>query len=133
MTRGTTMITLPAPAVGLSDLLLNRDVHDQAMLSVPAVENLHLLCAGAIPTNPQELVSRAPFLYLMKTLPERYRAIVIATPPALKYSDAQMIAARACGCLLVTSRHHTRVGDVERVKSQLATGRVTLVGGVIQE
>jgi Mrp family chromosome partitioning ATPase len=112
---------------------MNRDVHDHALLSVPAVENLHVLCAGAIPTNPQELVSRAPFIYLMKTLPERFRAIIIATPPALDYSDAQMIAARAQGCLLVTCRHHTRLADVERVKAQLKPAGATLLGGVIQE
>src|SRR6185369_7748835 len=51
---------------GLSDLLRNRDVHDQAILPVQAIDNLHVLCAGAIPTNPQELVSRTPFQYLMK-------------------------------------------------------------------
>ena len=121
------------PAVGLADLLQNRDVHDQALLPVPAVENLHVLCAGAVPANPQELVSRTPFIYLMKTLPERFGAVIVVAPPALQYADAQIIAARAQGCLLVTRRHRTRLADVERVKSQLEPSRAVLLGGVIQE
>jgi chain length determinant protein tyrosine kinase EpsG len=121
------------PLAGLSDMLRNRDVEGLAMLAVPAVENLHVLCGGAVPSNPQELVSRAPFMYLMKTLPERFRAIIVATPPALACADAQIIAARTGGALLVARRHRTRVADVARVKDQLAAGRVTLLGGVIHE
>lgn len=122
-----------APAVGLSDLLQNRDVHDEAILPVAGIDHLHLLAAGPVPTNPQELVSRTPFIYLMKTLPERFRAVIIATPPAIEFADAQIIAARARGCLLVTRRHRTRLTDVERVKSQLAPGHAELLGGVIRK
>jgi len=118
---------------GLSDLLRNRDVHDQAILPVQAIDNLHVLCAGAIPTNPQELVSRTPFQYLMKTLPERFRAIIVATPPALSCADAQIIASRTQGCVLVARRHQTRVAEVEEIKDRLASGRATLVGGVMRE
>jgi chain length determinant protein tyrosine kinase EpsG len=120
------------PAAGLSDLLRNRDVHDAAIVPVPAVDSLHVLCAGQVPSNPQELVSRTPFMYLMKTLPDRFRALVIATPPALAYADAQVIAARAGGCLLVTRRHRTRIADVARVKDQLVPAKATLVGGVLR-
>jgi chain length determinant protein tyrosine kinase EpsG len=123
---------LKAP-VGLCDLLRNRDVHDQAIQPIQAVDHLHVLCAGSIPANPQELVSRTPFIYLLKTLPERFRAIVVATPPALQFADAQVIAARAHGCLLVTRRHRTRLADVARVQDQLEPGHAVLVGGVIRE
>jgi len=117
---------------GLSDLLQNRDVYDEAIRPVAGVDHLHLLAAGPVPSNPQELVSRTPFIYLMKTLPDRFRAVIIATPPALDYADAQLIAARARGCVLVTRRHRTRIADVERVKSQLAPAHAELLGGVIR-
>lgn len=121
------------PTVGLTDLLRNRDVHDEAIVPVQAVDNLWLLPAGPEVTNPQELVSRTPFIYLMKTLPERFRAIVVATPPALPYADAQVIAARAEGCLLVTRRHRTRVAEITRIQEQLAAAKAKLLGGVVRE
>lgn len=119
--------------VGLTDLLRNRDVHDEAIVPVRAIDNLWVLPAGPAADNPQELVSRTPFIYLMKTLPERFRAVVVATPPALAYADAQVIAARAEGCLLVTRRNRTRVAEVVRIKEQLAAGKTTLLGGVVRE
>ncbi len=121
------------PIAGLSALLQNRDVHSEAVVSVPAVEHLHVICAGNLPTNPQELVSRTPLIYLLKTLPDRFRAVIVATPPALVYADAQIIAARARGCVLVTRRHRTRVADVARVKSQLEPAQAVLLGAVIRE
>jgi chain length determinant protein tyrosine kinase EpsG len=121
------------PIVGLSALLMNRDVHVEAVQQVPAVEHLHVLCAGSLPPNPQELVSRTPLIYLLKTLPDRFRAVIVATPPALAYADAQVIAARARGCVLVTRRHRTRVADVARVKAQLEPARAVLLGAVIRE
>jgi capsular exopolysaccharide synthesis family protein len=121
------------PIIGLSALLLNRDVHAEAVQPVPGVEHLHVMCAGSLPTNPQELVSRTPLIYLLKTLPDRFRAVIVATPPALAYADAQIIAARARGCVLVTRRHRTRVADVARVKSQLEPAQAVLLGAVIRE
>jgi protein-tyrosine kinase len=121
------------PHYGLVDLLLDRDVLEDAVLPAPGVDHLHVLCAGAVPPNPQELVSRAPFATLLETLSQRFRAIVVTTPPAALYADAQVIAARARGCLLVTRRHKTRVADIEHIKSQLAAGAAVLLGGVIRE
>lgn len=121
------------PAFGLVDLLRNRDTTDEAPLAVAAVQNLHVICAGAVPENPQELVSHPLLSELMKTLPERFRAVIVTTPPALEFADAQVIAARARGCLLVTQRHRTRLQDVQRVQSQLEPGRAVLLGGVMQE
>jgi chain length determinant protein tyrosine kinase EpsG len=122
-----------SPTVGLADLLRNPDVYDEALISVPGFENLRVLCTGVIPVNPQELVTRTSFTYLMKTVPAHFKAIIIDTPPALSYADAQIIAARARGCLLVTRRHRTRLREVALVKSQLEPSAAVLLGAVINE
>lgn len=121
------------PEAGLTDLLRGRDVYDEALTAVPSLEHLRVLCAGAVPANPQELLSRASFIYVLKTMAEKYRAIVIDTPPALAYADAQIVVARARGCLLVTRRHHTRLADVEEMKGRLEPTGAQLLGAVINE
>src|SRR5262249_53130452 len=121
------------PPAGLTDLLQTRDVRADASLPVPAVDSLHVLCAGAIPVNPQELLSRTPLIALLAALQERYHAVIVATPPALEYADAPVAAARARGCLLVARRHRTLVADVARVKSQLEPAKALLLGGVVCE
>lgn len=121
------------PEAGLADLLRGRDVYDEALTAVPSLEHLRVLCAGAVPMNPQELLSRASFIYVLKTMAEKYRAIVIDTPPALAFADAQIVAARARGCLLVTRRHRTRLADVEEIKGRLEPTGAQLLGAVINE
>jgi protein-tyrosine kinase len=121
------------PEAGLADLLRGRDVYDEALTAVPGLEHLRVLCAGAVPSNPQELLSRASFIYVLKKMADKYRSIVIDTPPALAYADAQIISARAQGCLLVTKRHNTKLADVEDVKRRLEPTGAQLLGAVINE
>jgi protein-tyrosine kinase len=70
---------------------------------------------------------------VLKTMAEKYRSIVIDTPPALDFADAQIVSARAQGCLLVTKRHQTRLADVEEVKRRLEPTGAQLLGSVINE
>jgi chain length determinant protein tyrosine kinase EpsG len=121
------------PEAGLADLLRGRDVYDEALTAVPSLEHLRVLCAGAIPANPQELLSRASFIYVLQKMSEKYRSVVIDTPPALEFADAQIVSARAHGCLLVTRRHRTRLSEVEEVKRRLEPTGATLLGAVINE
>ena len=121
------------PEAGLADLLRGRDVYDEALTAVPSLEHLRVLCSGAVPLNPQELLSRASFIYVLKTMSEKYRSIVIDTPPALAFADAQIVSARAQGCLLVTRRHQTRLADVDEVKARLEPTGAQLLGAVINE
>jgi Mrp family chromosome partitioning ATPase len=107
-------------------------LHDEALVPVTSVKNLHVLCAGAVPPNPQELISGTSFTYLMKTLPDRFRCIIISTAPALAFADAHIVVARARACLLVTRRHHTRLADVRRVQTELEPTHAVLLGGVMQ-
>ena len=53
------------------------------------------------------------------------------TPTLLEYADAQLIAARCGGCLLVTERDATRLADIEAAKARLAPTRAKLVGAVM--
>ena len=121
------------PGDGLADVLQNCGLCDDALQPVAAIPNLRVLHAGTAPENSQELISRTAFTYLTKSLPDRFDGVIIAAPPSLECADAQIIAARAGGWLLVTRRHRTRLADVARVKALLEPARATLVGGMIHE
>ena len=120
-----------APDSGVADLLRVHDFYERAVVQVPAVGNLGVLCAGAVPSSPQELVSGPAFIDLLRAASARFAVIVVDTPPVLDFADAQIIAARAGGCLLVTRRHRTRLADVEAVKERLKPTGAQVVGAVI--
>jgi protein-tyrosine kinase len=119
------------PDYGLVDLIKGRESLETAVTKVPGFSCLSVICAGALPPNPQELLGRASFARLMETAPTQYDVVIVDTPPMAQCADAQIIAARARGAVLATKRHGTRVADALRIKTQLESAEVSLLGAVI--
>jgi len=119
-------------ASGLSTILSRRAEID-AIEPIPAFENLFVLPAGAVPPNPQELLSRSQFALLLETVAARFDVILIDTPAANAYADAQTIAVRSSGALLVTRKHRTRLRDADQLAQTLTRLSAHMVGAVINE
>src|SRR6266850_353200 len=116
-----------ADRFGLSSVLSGR-----ADLSVAApvagITGLAVLPAGPVPPNPLELLSRASFAALLGKAQSEYDVVLIDTPPAADYADAQSIAFRAGDVLLVSRRDQTRVEDTERAVKELSDASARIVG-----
>jgi receptor protein-tyrosine kinase len=69
----------------------------------------------------------------LRDLARSFDIILLDTPPAALYADAQNIAAEAKGALLVMRKHQTRVADAETLKRELTTARVEIVGAVLAD
>ena len=121
------------PKYGLVDFLKGREALDKVPAEVPGFSCLSVMCAGASPPNPQELLGHLSFGYVIETAPARYDVVIVDSPPILACADAQIIAARAGGAVLATKRHRTGVADATRVKSQLERAGAVLLGAVIDE
>lgn len=124
------LFRLPS-SLGLSNLLSGRCDAEAVMLPLPCFENLTVVCAGAVPPNPQELLSQVPFSYLVETAPALFDIVIIDTPPILEFADAHLVTALVGACLLSTYRHRTRLADIEDVKRRLHGSRSEIVGAVI--
>jgi protein-tyrosine kinase len=107
--------------VGLSSVLGGR-AGANAIVPVPGFNNLALLPAGAPPPNPLEL---------LKTCLADFDVILVDTPPALLYSDAQAVGFRAGSAIVLTRKDHTRLSDANRVVHSLADAGTRVVGSVI--
>jgi protein-tyrosine kinase len=118
---------------GLCNWLSGRGAFNDAIAPVESFENLSLLCAGAVPPNPNELLSQRNFTHLLEIARSTVDVVIIDTPSITEYPDAQMIAARADGCILVARRNRTRVNDIERAKSRLAPSGAMLLGTVLND
>ena len=121
------------PQVGLAGVLAGRGQFKEASELIAPFANLSVIGAGPKVPNPQELLGRTTFSYVMETAPAAFDVVIVDTPPVLDYADAQLIAARAGGCLIVTRRHKTSVVDVKQAESQLAQTGAILLGTVICE
>jgi len=117
---------------GLSSILSNRG-EDNDIRRIPSFMDLSVLCAGPIPPNPQELLGRPQFAMLLENMAKEYDVILIDTPAAVEYADAQTIALRANGALLLARSQETRAADLRALARTLTHSGIAVVGSVLNE
>jgi protein-tyrosine kinase len=115
--------------VGLSAVLSGR-ADRGAVIPVPQFGSLSVLPAGACPPNPQELLSRHTLAALLNELGTEFDVILLDTPPAKLYADAQSVAFRAGSVMLLARKDHTRVADTASVIRELGDTGVLVIGTV---
>lgn len=116
--------------VGLSSVLSGRGGAD-AVQRIPALVDLSVLPAGALPPNPQELLARPAFSLLLGELAENFDVIVIDTPAGERCADVQTIAARAGAALMVARTDHTRMKPARQLAQSISESGATVVGAVM--
>lgn len=116
--------------VGLSTVLAGRVDHS-AVVTVPGFAGLSLLPAGAPPPNPQELLSRAGLARLLQDLQTKFDVILIDTPPAKLYADAQSVTYHAGGAVVLARKNHTRLADTKNVIRDLNDTGAQVVGAIM--
>ena len=117
---------------GLSDILAGRNGID-LISNNEAFPNLSILGAGTLPPNPQELLNRATYVDFMNQAMGKFDIILLDTAPASNSADSQAIAAVCGGALVVSRLNHTRLSDLDDVKSQISVTGARIVGAVINE
>jgi len=122
-----------AKGPGLSTVLSGRSALQDTLATIKPFENLALMTAGPTPPNPQELLGRLSFSYLIETAQAGFDIVVIDTPPILEFADAQRITALAGGCVLTTCRHQTSLADIELCKRQISPTGAKIVGTIIAD
>lgn len=115
---------------GLSDILAGRA--EMSMVArIDDFIDLSVLCAGTLPPNPQELLSRSGFAALNAQLSARYDAVLYDVPAFERGSDALALAARTGGVLLVARKNHTPLDDVQAMVAQVRHCGAEVVGSVM--
>ncbi|HUG79722.1 MAG TPA: chain length determinant protein tyrosine kinase EpsG [Burkholderiales bacterium] len=112
---------------GLSSALCGR-ADLGAASPVAGLTGLAVLPAGPVPPNPLELLSRGSFAALLARAAQEYDFILIDTPPATEYADAQSVAFRAGDALLISRKDHTRMAETEHAVRELSDASARIVG-----
>jgi len=118
--------------VGLSAILSGR-AGPEAIQRIPSLENLSVLPAGALPPNPQELLTRPMFGHLLQSLAEHVDMILLDSPPAAESADAQTLAMRTGAALVVVRKNASRMARVQHVSQSVVRAKSTIVGAVMND
>jgi len=119
-------------SVGLSALLTGRAGREIVSRIHPQLR-LFVLPAGALPPNPQELLGRQVFDLMLDLFSEQYELIILDTPAASDFADAEIVAARASSALILARRNHTRQSQLLSTMRNLTQSGVNIIGSVITD
>lgn len=115
---------------GLTNVLANLGTLEEEM-SATDVDNLFLLTSGPQPPNPAEILATKRMSTLLEELRQQFDVVLIDTPPALALTDAQVIATRSDGVLLVLCAGKSKRDLVRKCKANLDHVKANLLGVVL--
>jgi non-specific protein-tyrosine kinase len=105
--------------VGFTSVLLGSATLEEALQTIPGIDNLHLLASGQIPPNPSELLSGARTGEVLATLAENADLVLIDSPPVLVVTDAVVLASRVDAIVVVGSVGTSTRSQVTRALQML--------------
>jgi len=119
-------------ATGLSSVLAGR-AGIEAIVKVRDLIDLSLLPAGPTPPNPGDLVARIPFSAQMEQAIKAYDVVIVDTPAMSLGNDAQSVAHRARGALIVARRNETRLDVMQTTTADFRTVGIEVVGALLND
>jgi protein-tyrosine kinase len=118
---------------GLADYLADPAVAMDAIIASEVMPRLSIIPAGAVPHNPQELLSSHRFRDLVNQLLREFDLTIFDTTPTNGCTDAQRVATVAGYSLIVARRDKSFVSDVRLLARMLRADKSTVVGTVLNE
>ncbi|GMK49108.1 MULTISPECIES: CpsD/CapB family tyrosine-protein kinase [Paenibacillus] len=92
------------------------------------IKGLDVLPSGPVPPNPSELLGSSRMEELLGKLREQYDMVLIDTPPVLAVADAQVVANKCDGVLLVVNARTGKKQHAIKAKNALQFVQARIVG-----
>ncbi len=116
---------------GLSSYLAGVSSLDEVCFPHPQIENLVALPTGPIPPSPADLLSSHRMRDAISYLRQKYKFIVIDSPPIMAATDAVILSALTDGVLLVVRSGTTPKEAFTRTRDLLHAVKCRLLGVVL--
>lgn len=120
-----------AAGPGLSDVIASDSATVDSVVRATAADGVMLVPAGAAVANASELLSSPRFDAMIRTLRERFDAIVIDSPPALLLTDATLLAAKCDATIIVARGDVTRRSEIAGAVEMLRPAAKRMLGVVL--
>ena len=125
-----------AGTIGFSEIMQSTSSLQVSSLAKKAIFewgdfNLSFIMAGAIPSNPAELLNSTKLEELIQILRRKFDIVIIDTPPILPVTDAAIIASKVDGVVLIVRGGKTRVNQFRGACETLRLVNANIVGTVI--
>jgi capsular exopolysaccharide synthesis family protein len=119
--------------IGLSSYLTEEVNSIDEFTHSTEVPNLDVICCGAIPSTPSELIGSKRMMQFMQELRNRYDRIVLDCPPVSAVSDPLVLAARSDGVVFITKFNKIRREHARRTVQRLQDAGIFILGVVLND
>lgn len=124
-------LTFQLPNVnGLSNFLGDREGRTESYYHTSSVENLWVMTSGPKPPNPSELLDSKRMEEVIEQLKAVFDLIIFDLPPIATVTDAQILAAKTDGTLLVVRERKTMKQELIKAEELLSIAQATILGVV---
>lgn len=117
---------------GLSELTTGNNSLEECIIHRED-EQIDILVAGMIPTNPLELLSSRKLNHTLQALREHYDRIIIDCPPTLPVSDARVLSTFADSVVYVIKADATARGQIKTGLDHLGNVHAPITGIVLNQ
>jgi len=117
---------------GVTELLVGEAQLDSAIRAT-SVPNLLLLPSGAVALHPAELLSSPAMEALVSQLTARVDLVVFDTPPALMFTDAEVLAPRMDGVVVVVEQGKASSEALTELRELIERARGRVAGAVLNK
>lgn len=115
---------------GLSTLLGSREVSIGSVVQSTEIPNLAIMPSGPKPPNPSELLASNRMLELIEEIKNQYDLVIFDMPPVVVVTDAQIIASKTDGTILVVRENVTKRASLLKAKHLLEIVDTSILGVV---
>lgn len=114
---------------GLSSLLSTRESLRENVQQT-AVNNLSVLTQGPLPPNPSELLSSMRMSQIIEEAEKTYDIVLFDMPPVVAVTDAQIMASKVDGTILVIRENVAKKDAIIKAKELLQMVNAHILGVV---
>lgn len=118
---------------GLSGFLNNEITDPASIVQSCEVPNLDVVCCGAAPDNPSEMIGSRKMTEFLKFLREKYDRIVVDCPPVSAVSDPLILAAKADGVVFVSKFNKIRREHARRTIQRIQDAGIRILGVILND
>lgn len=116
--------------IGLSNVIAKKATYFETVQETFIV-GLNVITSGPIPPNPSELLSSKAMDVLLLDVKKDYDIIIVDSPPLLSVSDAQILANKCDGILLIVNTGVVDKRAVKKAKGLLSASHTKILGVVL--
>jgi len=119
--------------VGLSAYLADRVRSLSEIAHTTEVPNLDVVCCGALPSNPSELVSSKRMMQFLEEALQKYDRVVLDCPPISAVADPLVVGAMSDGVIFVTKFNKIRRQHALRSVQRIQDAGIHVIGLVLND